>query len=422
MPRRSKGPVYYASKHARFANIKGEAVKLIEGPKKATAKDAQDRYDKLAQTRSAEVEGDKAETWAVLNAYLNDARTRVAPPPLSPNTYRLHHKAIEDFCGFEFEPGKSCGKVRVRDLKMEHIQKWVTARKEGGIYGNKKVGMKWSDTYAHLQMRILRTAFLWAVNEGELISESIFARRGKKRVRLGTPDLSLKRLALNDGEFAALLAQAERRKNGQFAELLRLLYATGSRPAEMYLTWAEEWNRERQAIVIDPSDPRNIGRLKNRRHLRKKGRQRVIRVPDALVPLMEQLVSTYPTGPLFHMEDGRPWEATKDPAKAISMRFKTLVTAVNRAAAKQGKPQPVRPAVSFYSFRHAYVTRFLRGGGKVMVLCELLNTSLEMLQAHYSHLLDEHDELLQAVNQFATPSEAPPRPQTSASCGEQPAA
>jgi hypothetical protein len=31
MPRRSNGPVYYKSKHAWFANVNKEQIKLIEG-------------------------------------------------------------------------------------------------------------------------------------------------------------------------------------------------------------------------------------------------------------------------------------------------------------------------------------------------------------------------------------------------------
>src|SRR5689334_12005678 len=85
IPRKSTGPVYYASKKAWYANIKGEQTKLVEGPKKATEQEAKARYDKLKKARDAEVEGDKSETWAVLNAYLRTASTRTAPPPLAPN-------------------------------------------------------------------------------------------------------------------------------------------------------------------------------------------------------------------------------------------------------------------------------------------------------------------------------------------------
>src|SRR5262249_52464515 len=148
------------------------------------------------------------------------------------------------------------------------------------VYGKRKQPKPWDDTYAHLQLRVLRTAFKWAANEGDLVSESVFHRRGKERARLVSPGLSRKRLATTDAEHEALLAQAKRRKQGDFAELLEFLYHTGARPAEMYLARADEWDEARQAIVIDPADPRTIGRLKTRRHLLRAGQKRVIRIPD----------------------------------------------------------------------------------------------------------------------------------------------
>ena len=46
---------------------------------------------------------------------------------------------------------------------------------------------------------------------------------------------------------------------------------------------------ELQAIVIDPTDKRSVGRLKNRRHLMRQGRKRIIRVPDHLVQELAKL-------------------------------------------------------------------------------------------------------------------------------------
>src|SRR5262249_38634711 len=153
-------------------------------------------------------------------------------------------------------------------------QRWVRhGQQEGGTQAR-----KWSDNYADLRLRILRTAFKWAAHEGELVSESVFARRGKK-ARLGGADLTLKRLAITEGEHEALRAQARRRKRGEFGDVLELLYHTGARPAEIYLARADEWDVQLQALVLDPNDLRNVGRLKNRRHLKRKGRKRIIRIP-----------------------------------------------------------------------------------------------------------------------------------------------
>jgi integrase len=391
MPRRSTGPRYYRSRKAYYATINKETVKLCNGPRNAENDAlAQEKYRRLAAVKATEQEGDRAECGAVLGRYLRDARTRVSPPPLAPTTYRMHRQAIQSFVRFEHQSAP-LGTVPMRDLKMEHVQGWVAAGRAGQLHGK-----PWKDTYCNMQLRILRTAFRWAMNEGELISQSPFERRGRK-ARIGAPDLSLKRPAVTDEEHAHLLAQSRRRTKSSFALLLEVLYETGARPAEVYKARPEEWKPELKAFVLDPADPRSIGRLKNRRHLRKQGRKRVIRVPSHLVEPLTELASRFPEGlEMFRTEKGTAW---KD-AATIAWRFRSLIRATNKLRG-QGR-QVVRPGVSLYSYRHAYVSRFLKGGGSPMLLCELLNTSLEMLQTHYSHLFEEHGQLLDAVERFSS--------------------
>jgi integrase len=427
MARRSRGPRYYKSKNAYFANINGERIKLLEGPKtRENERLAVERYERLMKVRSVEVAGDRAEVGAVLNAYLLHTRRRVLPQPLSPSTRKMHEECLRDFCNFEYEPGRKVGTLPYRDLKMSHVERWVTLRKqEGRVFGTKKKAVRWSDNYVHMQLRILRTAFRWAANDGDLVGESVFARKGKK-IRLPSPDLSLKRVAITEDEHTALLAQACRRKRGSFSALLEILYDTGARPAEIYLARADEWDPELQALVIDPSDPRNVGRLKNRNHLKRRGRKRVIRIPDCLVPLIKKLLVEHPEGELIRREDGSPWTGVgrgtgngrTSVAAKIADRFDSLVRATNKLAEKKGLPPPVRPEVSLYSFRHAYTTRYLKQGGSPLRLCELLDTSLEMLQTHYSHLFEEHQTLLDDVNRFSSRPAHGPHSSPSSPCEE----
>jgi integrase len=74
--------------------------------------------------------------------------------------------------------------------------------------------------------------------------------------------------------------------------------------------------------------------------------------------------------------------------------------AINRKAAEEGREPPIRRGVHAYSYRHAYVTRWIRGGHDPMMLCHLLGTSLEMLKKHYDHLFEEHDSLRDSLNRF----------------------
>lgn len=393
MGRVSKGPRYFTSKRGWFAEINGVRQRLTTGPKSSTKDEAERQYEQLSSVMRLNLQGDTATVHAVLNAYLLNATTRMAPPPLAPSTLKMHTETIDDLCVFPIKPDHPLGLMRVRDLRFEHIQAWITARKtKGRMHKKTKARMKWSNNYAHMQLRILRTAFKWAKQEGNLISESPFSRRGSP-VRIGSPSLTLKKPAITQEEHELILAQVRRRKRGNFALLLQLLYHTGARPAEVYLARGDEWSKECGAIVIDPTDNRSIGRLKNRRHLLRKGRNRLITIPDFLVSEIEAAVAKNGCSYLIRREDGTPWADVT--SGKVADRLKSAINAVRK---KGGK---VREDLSFYSYRHGFVTRFLKAGGSPMVLCELLNTTMKMLQDHYSHLFDDQAGLLAAVNRLA---------------------
>jgi site-specific recombinase XerD len=385
MPRRSTGPVYYKSKNAWFANLNGERWKLIEGPKGPTKKIAEESYDRLVKEAAAQTDGDRSECWTVLQAYIDEMAE--GPNPLSPNRLYTIRWSISSFTPL-------FGNVPVRDLTVKHVRQWIAHNRspkavtKGPIQKHKT---KWGDASVTTALRVLNTAFKWAAGPGQLIGQNPFEKPG---VVLPWPKLSYlgKRLAITGEEHALLLAQAERRQADRqnFAGLLRLLRSTGARPAELYLARADEWNPELQAFEIDPDDPRSVGRLKTRNSLRRKGLKRTIRVKDELVPLVEKLIGEADDdGLLFRSEwNKRPWDN-----KSIATRFTSLI----RWASQKGK---VRKKLTLYSYRHAYVTEWITADKDVMKLCELLNTSVKMLQDHYSHLFEKHKVFLDAVNDF----------------------
>ncbi len=385
MPRQSKGPRYYPSRNCWVANLNGERIKLVEGPRKATEKEAQEKYALLVKSRSAEQEGDRAECWVVLNAYLRNSQNRVVPAPLAPNTFKMHKYAIDSFV-------RDYGTIKVRDLRQTHFQEWLAKNRDGErkcpITGQKT---RWGDSTIKLNLSVLVTAFAWAASDGQLIGESPFQKKG---MRAPWPDIQSrsKRLATTAEEYQALLAQADRRRDKTWLVLMKCLWATGARPAELYLATADEWDDAIQGFCIDPGDKKNIGRLKTRRHLLKSGKKRIVRLPDELVPEVKELMGRRPKGPLFLSEHHKVWNSM-----LFADRFKTMVKAANRRT----KKIVVRPEITCYSIRHAFITRWIVAGKDVMVLCELLNTSLKMVQATYSHLFEMHDVLLDSLNRFS---------------------
>src|SRR5262245_7165742 len=67
MARTSTKPRYYDSKQAWYANIDGERILLVRGPKKATEEVAKEKYADEMAARKVEVAGDRNTVWAVLN-------------------------------------------------------------------------------------------------------------------------------------------------------------------------------------------------------------------------------------------------------------------------------------------------------------------------------------------------------------------
>src|SRR5262249_31797492 len=92
-------------------------------------------------------------------------------------------------------------------------------------------------------------------------------------------------------------------------------------------------------------------------------------------------------------------------------RMKSIKKAANRLAAERGVPG-VRKEVTAYSYRHAFITRWVEENRPLSVLCELLNTSETMVRQHYSHLFERTQTLLEALNSFDRGRAGPPSTST----------
>jgi integrase len=383
MARTSQGPRYYASKNGWFANFGGERIRLTTGPKKATEKEAKEKYDAEQGARKVEVVGDRNTVWAVLNAYLSDCENRVVNGDMAENTYTIHRSMILPF-------SDKHGETTVRDLHPQHVNEFLAAMRQPRWSEKLKREVVWKDGTVGLARTVYKTAFRWAAEEAGLISKSPFDRAGRgRRVKRQRRRPTENRTAITDHEHGLLLEQAMRRSRKDFANLLQFLYETGARPAELYLATAAEWDDQKRAFIIK-AGPENRGRYK----LAHLGEDRPLYVPATLVPLVKSLMLQYPSGPIFRTESGQPWKNS-----TLCSRFASIKRAANTAAERRAVPL-VRKAVTAYAYRHAFVTRWVEQGRNLWKLCELLNTSETMIRQNYSHLFQQTETLLASLNDF----------------------
>ncbi len=382
MPRRSIGPRYYKSKNGWFANFGGERVRLATGPKKQTEEEAKDKYESEQASRKVEVAGDRNTVWAVLNAYLSDCQNRVKNGDMASNTLDMHTNLLAPF-------SDQFGDRLVRDLRPKHIADWLAKMRQPRRNEKLKRDFKWGDSTAKTAQNILKRAFNWAVGEAGLISRSPFDKgKGKREKRRRRRPVE-SRVAILDSEHQLLLEQAKRRSKKDFYCLLQFLYRTGARPAEIHRAKAMEWEESKRAFVIKAT-PGERGRYK----LAYLGADRIIYIPDDMVPLAKELMTKYPEGPIFRTESGQPWKVN-----TLCARFKSIKKAANKVANSSGLTL-VRKEVTAYAYRHAYVTRWIEQGWPLWKLCELLNTSEAMVRQHYSHLFERTDSLRESLNAF----------------------
>jgi integrase len=396
MPRVSNGPRYYASKKGWYATFGGETILLIKGGKKDTETQAKEAYAAEAEARRVEVAGDRASVWAIANAYLLDLKNRVETKDAAPSLLKMHTELLTTFTTHH-------GQKLVRDLRPQHITDWVALMRQERWNEKLKRTTKWTTGTERLGRNVVHRALNWAAGEAGLISGNPlkkFATGPKAKRQRRRPAAT--RVAIADHEHALLVERARRRSAKDFLNLLTFLYGTGARPAEMYGVTSREWDPVKKAFVIQASHE-NHGRYK----LAHLGEPRTVYVPDDLVPLVNELMVRYPDGPLFRNERGKPWSNV-----TLCARFKSIKRAANRAAAGRNE-EPVRKTVTAYSYRHAFVTRWVQQNKSLPVLCELLNTSEAMVREHYSHLFEKTATLRDALNSLDR--DAAPSPPTSPS-------
>lgn len=232
------------------------------------------------------------------------------------------------------------------DLRPSHLSDWLASH------------TTWNSSTRAIAYDAVMICLNWAVEERLLDSNPCRARKRRPK------SLSRGAQVLVSPAIHQRLLTRTSRTNPTFALVVRLLWATGARPHELYLARAEHLHLADGCLVVPSA-------LTKRRSTLRQARDSVVFLPDDLLAEVAGLAKRYPDGPLFRTRSGEGWDQNH-----LSITF-------TRYRKRLGLP---KGSLSAYGYRHTYATDFLRRGGSVAVLAQLLNTSVAMIDRHYGHL------------------------------------
>jgi integrase len=166
-----------------------------------------------------------------------------------------------------------------------------------------------------------------------------------------------------------------------FRPFLQALKDTGARPGEIIAATAADFDPGLGAFVFRKESSRRQDRFSHK--TASKGKDRVIFLTRETLAYVKQMVSRYPTGPLFRRKVGRGFHKVY------------VVGAFLKLQKKLGLRN-----LTAYSYRHTYATEMLKAGMDVDTLAELMGNSPLIIRQHYSHLLADKRGLRAKLERF----------------------
>ncbi|WP_428308245.1 tyrosine-type recombinase/integrase [Lacipirellula sp.] len=288
----------------------------------------------------------------VIERYWNTVKDELAE-----STLKRRRPILQSFS--DFVPAT----LKVAKLKPLHVQNWLNEHKfkKLPVKGKGKTG-KWvagkkliSPTTKGDYITMLKAVFSWAASMGYVDDNPLRWMKKptpKKREDFIEAELWPKVVGL------AL--------DQPFRDYLTVMLNSGARATEMLTFEAAHLTGSRFILPIDKSKGRK--------------RQRVVYIPDSILPTVKRLAKQYPTGPLFRGPTGEPWN--KD---SIRGRFKRL-----RTKLKMPKLTPT-------TLRHSFAHHRLSSGQDSLIVANLMgHVDTRMVATRYGHV-GQNAKLLQAA-------------------------
>ncbi|MCK1709100.1 MULTISPECIES: tyrosine-type recombinase/integrase [unclassified Bradyrhizobium] len=164
----------------------------------------------------------------------------------------------------------------------------------------------------------------------------------------------------------------------KFGLLSDVLAVTGARPSQAVRLLVEDLqDHPVRPKVMMPKSAKGGGRNRSQK---KHERYSVPITPALSAKLKEAAKGRADDAPLLMQSDGRPWD--KNPGQNYHRDVDKVVTAIGRAPA----------VVTMYALRHSSIVRMLLSNIPIRVVASLHNTSVAMIEKHYSRYIVEHSD------------------------------
>jgi len=349
--------------------------------------------DKPKQPDVREVPGQKL-VIAVFEEFLDWCQKHKAPL-----TYVWYRDRIQSFA-------RTIDKrLAVSDLKPIFVERWVDAHED------------WSSSHQRGCKLAVQRPFTWAEKMGVIDRNPIrFIEK---------PEQGKREQVISPAEYAIIRGHFS---DDAFRDLLEMAWHTGARPQESIKIEARHVDLANRRVVLPPKEAKG------------KKRYRIIYLNDAALELVRLRASECCEGPIFRNTKGGSWTAW-----AVNNRFCRLQQSLGRVAATEALDpdavnafvanlKPTRLAAgcevaktqkellrearkklrakeaarhgrkyALYAFRHTFANRLLAAGVDSLTVSALLgHVDGAMLAKVYSHLQQNTDYLLKALNDNAT--------------------
>jgi integrase len=263
------------------------------------------------------------------------------------------------------------GSIAVRDFAAIYVYEFIEKQRQPRWIAKAKRDCRWGDGAIAVFVSAAKSAFAWALKAGLIDSNPVQYVEGPS-VRSRSRDC-----ILSAEDHQAILKKCR----PALRDIAIILENTGARPSELVNATADAFREDLGALVYFAESRRRKKEYAHKTGGHKK--ERTILMSGEALEIVKRQVARHPNGPLFFNSRGRPWTR-----KGLVGAFFKLRRRLNLEA------------LSAYSYRHTFATRWLEAGGSVDILAELIGNSPQTIRLHYAHLFNDRKELRKKLEEM----------------------